>query len=192
MMHAFLYVLLGLSLGAGLTLIALQERFVRERRRLLALGEAQRAKTAQTVDELGTRLEQQTKQHQEELRACQARLAAAEAAPATAPAREGGLEVSEYERLIEGKTVELNRLATENTALAEHLASHRAEIKDLQGQVAFLHGEVTRLEGETARLAAEKEALPDDDFLLLGQPGGHMLPGSVVRAFIKRSQQKHP
>ena len=173
-----LYIFLGLSLGSGLTLIALQERFVRERRRLLAMGESQRSKAAQAaVAVLNKQWEQKCQQQAEELQACQAQLAIVEASPPPND-HEEVIARNEHERLIHEKNFELSRLASEHKNMTIHLASHQEEIRELHGQITFLEGEIARLEDE-------RKGLPDDDFLVLGPPGGHMLPGSVVRAFIK-------
>lgn len=173
-----LYVFLGLSLGSGLTLIALQERFVRERRRLLAIGESQRSKSAQAaVTVLNKQWEQKCQQQAEELLACQTQLAAIEPSPPPIDLTEF-ISRSEHERLIHEKNTELSRLAAEHKTMATHLASHQEEVKELHDHISFLKGEISRLE-------EAQKSLPDDDFLLLGQPGSHLLPGSVVRAFIK-------
>lgn len=176
---SILYVCLGLSLGSGLTLITLQERFVRERRRLLAMGESQRSKAAQAaVAVVNKQWEQKYQEQEEELHACQAQLAAAaEVNPAPINLEEF-ITRSEHEQLIAEKNAELGRLAAEHKTLTSHLTRHQEEINELHGQIAFLTGEIARLE-------EERKSIPDDDFLILGQPGGHMLPGSVVRAFIK-------
>lgn len=175
---SILFVCLGLSLGSGLTLISLQERFVRERRRLLAMGESQRSKAAQAaVAVVNKQWEQKYQEQEEELQACQAQLAATEVSPAPIDLGEF-IARSEHERLIAEKNVELGRLATEHKTITNHLTKHQEEIKELHGQITFLTGEIARLE-------EEKKRLPDDDFLILGQPGGHLLPGSIVRAFIK-------
>lgn len=173
-----LYVFLGLSLGSGLTLLALQERFVRERRRLLAIGESQRAKSAQAAVTVSNKQwEQKCQEQAAELRACQEQLAAVEAIPAPIDLAEYILR-TEHERLIHEKNTELSRLAAEHKTIATHLSSRQEEIKELDEHITYLKGEITRLQ-------EEKKNLPDDDFLLLGQPGSHLLPGSVVRAFIK-------
>jgi hypothetical protein len=177
-MKTILYILLGLSLGAGLTLIVLQERFVRERRRLLALGESQRAKDSQAaMAVLNKQWEQKYQQQAEEMQACQAQLAVIEMSPAVPGQAEIALR-QEHERLLLEKNAALDRLTAEQQSFRQQWAGQQEEIKDLQGQLTFLTGEIERLKGE-------KVLLTDDDFLLLGQPGGHLLPGSVVRAFIK-------
>ena len=185
-MKALLYILLGASLGSGLTLIALQERFIRERRRLLSLGESQRATATQAaVALLNKQWEQKCKQHTDELQECQSRLAAAET-PSETPSpiahQDPGdlIDKNEHERLLHEKDVEVDRLAAEHKTMAHHLASHQEEIKDLHGQITFLKGEIAKLEEERKHLPAA-----DNDFLVLGQAGGHLLPGSVARAFIK-------
>ena len=182
-MKAILYILLGLSLGSGLTLIALQERFIRERRRLLAMGESQRAKAAQAaVAVLNDQWEQKCQQQAEELGKCQAKLTAVEASPPID--RDAFIECSEHDRLINEKNSEISRLAAEIKTIGSHLANNQVEVSDLLGQVTFLKGEIAKLE-------EEKRHIPDDDFLMLGQSGGHLLPGSVVRAFIKGHQDRH-
>ena len=189
-MKALLYILLGVSLGSGLTLIALQERFIRERRRLLALGESQRATATQAaVALLNKQWEQKCKQHTDELQECQSRLAlAATETPAPIAHEDTGdvIDKSEHERLIHDKNIELDRLAAEYKTMTRHLASHQEEIKDLHGQITFLKGEIAKLEEERKHIPAA-----DDDFLVLGQAGGHLLPGSVARAFIKGHQGDH-
>jgi len=88
-----------------------------------------------------------------------------------------------HERLLQEKDAELSQLMAENSALAERAINLQAETADLQGQLTYLHGEVARLDREI-------RATKDDDFILLAQPGGHLLPGSVVRAFIKGAKNK--
>lgn len=197
MIKSILYILLGLSLGSGLMLIALQERFLRERRRLMTLGESQRAKAAQALDDTNKKWEQQLRQLTEELHGCQSRLATAEALPLTDAV--GLVPQDEHERLLRENTEQLSRLAEENRNLADHLAKYQGEnqdlyheIAELQGEIANLHGQLSTLQSEIAtREAKQKTRLDDDDFVLLGQPGGHLLPGSVVRAFIKGRQAEN-
>lgn len=187
-MKAFLFILLGLSLGSGLTLIALQERFVRERRRLMALGESQRATATQAaVALLNKQWEQKCKQHTDELEECRTRLAETETSPPAVPEERGDvIDTSEHERMIHEKNLELGRLAAEIKTMGTLLTNHKDEINDLHGQITFLKGEIAKLEEEKKRIPA-----PDDDFLFLGQGRGHLLPGSVARAFIKGHQGGH-
>ena len=178
MMKSILYILLGLSLGSGLTLIVLQERFVRERRRLLAMGESQRAKAAQAaVAVLTKQWEQKGQQQAEELQAYQAQLATVEESPTPIDPEEYLARI-EHEQLIHEKNFELGRLVAEHKTMVNRLTEHQGEITELHGQIIFLKGEITRLE-------EEKKRIPTDDFLVLAPPGGHLLPGAVVRAFIK-------
>lgn len=193
-MKALLYVILGLSLGAGCTLIALQERFLRERRRLLALGDSQRAKADMAVDEMKAKWEAECELLQSELQACQGRLAeailAAEAAkeaveesevPVVATAGADLVLRGEHERLIQEKNTELSRLAAENKSLAVHLQGQQEELTDLHGQIAYLKEELAK-----AQEAVATQVLSDDDFVLLAAKGsGHLLPGAVARAFLK-------
>lgn len=178
-MEAILYILLGLSLGIGFTLIGLQERFLRERRRLLALGDSQRAKADQTLDELNKKWAEECRQHKADLQTCQEELARIESAPPL-PSKQDHIDKNEHNRLIQEKNTELSRLAIEIKGAAELLERHKEELDDLQGQNAFLRGEVARLEE-----AQKNKVLPNDDFVLLGNTKGHLLPGSVVRALIK-------
>lgn len=174
-----LFILLGLCLGSGLTLIALQERFVRERRRLLAMSESQRTKSAHAAVAVSTKQwEQKCQQLEEDLHAVQTQLAFAEANPPPIDPKEF-VPRSEHERLIQEKNSELTRLTADHKMIASQLTKDQEEINELQAQIAFLGGEVSRLE------RAKTDVSVDDDFLLLGPPGGHLLPGSVVRAFIK-------
>ncbi|MDP2104729.1 MAG: hypothetical protein Q8J76_01950 [Desulfobulbaceae bacterium] len=184
-MKALLFILLGLSLGIGLTLIAIQERFLRERRRLLALGESQRAKATQALDEQNKKWAQECQQYKDELSACKEQLTKREVPTLSSP--EDPIHKNEHDRLIQEKNSELSRLATEIRGAAELLGGRQEEINDLQGQIAFLQGEVTRLEE-----APREKTLPNDDFVLLGNTNGHLLPGSVVRALIKgRKEAPH-
>lgn len=182
-MKVFLYILLGLSLGSGLTLIALQERFIRERRRLLAMGESQLAQAAQALAEAKEKRAEELGRLTQDLAECRGRLAIADSRPPIDP--EGLIDRDEHDRLLREREAEISRLATENLTLADHLARQQGESADLNGQITFLKGELGRVEAEKA---ARPD--PDDDFLLLGQPGGHLLPGAVVRAFIKGRQDK--
>lgn len=190
-MKTVLFILLGLCLGTGLTLIALQERFVRERRRLLSLGEAQRAKASQTALAVLTKQwEQKYQQQGEELQACQGQLTVLTTNPPQAPA-EDSIARPLHDKLLGERDAEIDRLTAERDELhrqtSQQSSQHQEEIDKLQGQIHGLTNEVTLLKREV-------ELISDNDFLLLGQPGGHMLPGSVVRAFIKgqRKSQASP
>lgn len=182
-MTAILYILLGLSLGTGLTMIVLQERFLMERRRLLTLGESQRTKADHALDELNKKWANECREHIDELHACQEQLKKIEDLPPPS-SPENHIDRTEHNRLIQEKNSELSRLAAEIKTAAKLLAGHQEEIHDLQGQIAFLQGEVTRLE-----TAPPKTSLPNDDFVLIGSTNGHLLPGSVVRALIKGRQE---
>jgi len=220
-MKAILYILLGFSLGTGLTLIALQERFLRERRRLLALGESYRAKGDEALDELNKKWDQDCRQHREALQACQEQLTTLAAVPPSAPPDEY-ISRLDHERLVQEKNTELSRLASDIKGTADLIEGQRKEINELQGQIALLQGDIARregtdstapaeliarhqqeldaLHGQLAALQAEVSCLEktrteqpplNDDFILLGAPNGHLLPGSVVRAFIKGRQVPH-
>ncbi len=180
-MKAILFVLLGLCLGTGTTLIFLQERFLRERRRLLALGESQRAKGEQASEELTRKWEEECELLRQELQGCQVRLAERVESAAVPPPedRPEMIDRHEHQRLIEEKNGELSRLAGENKSLADQCLAHQREIDDLNLQISYLKDELVKAQ-------AARNTLPDDDFLLLGgQAANHLLPGSVARAFIR-------
>jgi|GEM_PF-1986615 len=187
-MKTFLLILLGLSLGSGLTLIVLQERFIRERRRLLSLGESQRAKASQaSLAVLTKQWEQKYQLQGEDLQACQGQLAALAANPPQAPetpqaAIEDAIPRPLHEQLLGEKAAEIDRLTAERDELSQQASQQTIR---QQEEITELQGQIERFTNEISQLKRQVELMTDNDFLLLGQPGGHMLPGSVVRAFIK-------
>lgn len=155
-MTTFLYMVLGLAVGIGVTLIFLQERFVRDRQRLLAKGESERVKSAQMLHD--------SESHwQERLEECRMKLA-------------------EYQnQLPDLQAIEASqeKFAAERTAWQEKIDGQLQQISELQGEVAFLQGENEKLRKE------QNEQPPSEDYLVFS-PGGHLLPGSVARAFMKK------
>ena len=204
MLKIFLYILLGLSLGAGTTLIALQERFLRERRRLMALGESQRVKAAQALEEANNKWEQRVQQLSADLQRCQAQLTTA---IATSPPITTIVEQSvsnELEQLLQTKEGELNLLVAENQALSGLQTKHLAEIDSLRNDISHLQGKIEALRGENdalqeqnsllqaeiGKLKEQRQEPPTDDFIFMGdQSCRHLLPGAVARAFIKRRHE---
>lgn len=155
-MTTFLYVVLGLAVGIGVTLIYLQERFVRDRRVLLAKGESEKVKSEQMLHELDAHWQQK-------FNACAAQL-------------------SDYEQRapdLEAIEAAQEKFAAERAAWKENLEAQLKQISELQGEIAFLKGENEKLQKDTANRP------PTEDYLLLS-PGGHLLPGSVARAFMKK------
>jgi len=210
-MTAILYTILGISIGVGVTLIYLQERFVRERRLLVAMGESERAKSAKMLKELDEQWEAECEQYKEELEGCKKRLEELEhskGSEATISAQDEekiallGKELKarqeEYEKLLEENASLKKKLdaAAETSSAGNNdesralVDSLRQEIGEQQAEVDFLRGEVSRLKEE---LAAEKEksaraaSAPtlDDDCIVFSK-GGHLLPGSIARKLMKR------
>jgi len=185
-MTAILYIILGLSIGIGLTLIYLQERFVRERRLLVAMGESERAKSAKMLKDLDENWEKSCAQYKEDIEMYKERLEnlANETSPAVNAvseelSEESQQRLAQLEAEVQDNEGKLAELQSDNNRLQKNLASYQQEIKELQGELTFFKGEVTRLEEEQKKLPA------DDDFIVLAD-GGHLLPGSVARAFMKK------
>ena len=59
----------------------------------------------------------------------------------------------------------------------------------IHGQFAELQSESDFLKGEVDRLEEEKKSLPVDDFIVVGAPGGHLLPGSVARSLMAKKNR---
>jgi len=192
-MTAILYIILGLSIGVGLTLIYLQERFIRERRLLVAMGESERAKSAKMLKDLDEQWEKSCSQYKQEIAGYKQRLAQLNSKEIPLAGIRPGLkdedsetisverlaELEEETRFKDGKLTELEK---DNDRLQKSLAGFQKEIHDLQGELTFLKGEINRLEDE-------KKKLPqDNDFIVLAD-GGHLLPGAVARAFMKSDKK---
>lgn len=171
-MTAILYAILGLSFGVGLTLIYLQERFIRERRLLVAVGESERAKAAQMIKDLDEQWERTCSKYKQEIEAYKQQLSDSQFSERLA-------ELEEETRFKDSKITELGK---ENDRLQKNLVSYQKEIDDLQGELTFLKGEINRLEEERKKLPV------DNDFIVFGE-SGHLLPGSVARAFIKSNKK---
>ncbi len=186
-MTAILYIILGLSIGIGLTLIYLQERFIRERRLLVAMGESERAKSAKMLKDLDESWEKSCAQYKENIEIYKERLEnlANETSPPAVNAvgeelsEESQQRLAQLEAEVQDNDRKLAELQSDNNSLQKRLANHQQEISELQGELTFFKGEVTRLEVEQKGLPA------DNDFIVLAD-GGHLLPGSVARAFMKK------
>lgn len=165
-MTTILFIILGISIGVGCTLIFLQERFIRERRLVLAASESDREKAAQQLTELDEKWELECEQYKQELIALQDQ--------AVSP---GALENSEL--AVREKEARVQELAAENAQLREAVTALQGQLVEAQTESDFLKGEIARLEEDRAQL-------PPDDFILLSPPGGHLLPGSVARALMKK------
>ena len=155
-MTTFLYMVLGLAVGIGVTLIYLQEKFVRDRRQLLAKGESERVKSEQMLQDSDSLWE-------EKYEACKK-------------------ELSEYEsRVPDLQAIESaqEKFTTERVAWKDNLDAQQQQISELQSEVAFLKGENEKLQKEKA----DRPASGDD---IVFSPGGHLIPGSVIKAFLNK------
>lgn len=171
-MTIFLYIVLGISIGVGSTLIFLQERFIRERRLVITASEAAQEKSTTLLKELDEKWELECNQYRQELALIQAEL---EAHPQECSSPEFS------EETLAAKEALIATLEAENSQMREHLATFSSQLAELQGESDFLKGEIKRLE-------EEKSTLPSDDFIFLAPPGGHLLPGSVARALMKKKE----
>lgn len=195
-MNAILYIIMGLSLGVGLTLICLQERFVRERRLLVAMGESERAKSAKMLKDLDAQWEKTCSQYKEDIERYKAQLAEAqlmlearepdnddsdddeEAAALTEAGERLNILAEELEQV---KSQKSGISAEERRKFQHDISLYQQETKDLQAEITFLKGEVKRLQ------EAGNNQLPDDYIVL--SDSGHLLPGSVARAFMKSGKE---
>ncbi|MFW8600125.1 hypothetical protein ACOHYD_01385 [Desulfobacterota bacterium M19] len=195
-MNAILYIIMGFSLGVGLTLIYLQERFIRERRLLVAMGESERAKSARMLKDLDAQWEKICEQHKEEIEKYKVRLAETQlrlesleqdsdddsddktAAALTEAGERINILTEELERIRSQKS---GISAEEHQKFQHDISVYQQEIKDLQAETTFLKGEVKRLQ------EVDKNQLPDDYIVL--SDSGHLLPGSVARAFMKSGNE---
>lgn len=187
---------MGFSLGVGLTLIYLQERFIRERRLLVAMGESERAKSARMLKDLDAQWEKICEQHKEEIEKYKVRLAETQlrlesleqdsdddsddktAAALTEAGERINILTEELERIRSQKS---GISAEEHQKFQHDISVYQQEIKDLQAETTFLKGEVKRLQ------EVDKNQLPDDYIVL--SDSGHLLPGSVARAFMKSGNE---
>lgn len=165
-MTTLLYILLGISVGIGCTLIFLQERFIRERRIILTTSKAEREKAAIQLKELDEKWEAECEQYKQELALLQDEAASSRT------------DDSE-EKLLE-KEAQISALTDENKQLLETRAALQEQLAEIQSESDYLKGEINRLEKEQSQI-------PADDFILLSPSGGHLLPGSVARALMKRT-----
>ncbi len=196
-MNAILYIIMGLSLGVGLTLIYLQERFVRERRLLVAMGESERAKSAKMLKDLDSQWDRTCTQYKEDIEKYKAQLAETQLAlEAREPDNNGNGDeavaaLAEAGERIKILVEELEQLKAQKTDIAvekRHKLQHdisvfQQEIKDLQAEITFLKGEVKRLREANNN----NDQLPDDYIVL--SDSGHLLPGSVARAFMESGKE---
>nr|MBF0221532.1 hypothetical protein [Desulfobulbaceae bacterium] len=165
-MTTLLYILLGISVGIGCTLIFLQERFTRERRRILATSKAEREKATRQLLELDEKWEAECEQYRQELAAAQTEAA--------------GDNAADSEQRILEKESEIAALTSENQQLQKSNAALQDQLTEAQSESDYLKGEIKRLE-------KEKSQIPADDFIVLSPSGGHLLPGSIARALMKRT-----
>jgi len=179
-MTAILYTILGVSLGVGVTLIYLQERFVRERRLLVAMGESERAKSAKLLKDLDEQWEAECDHLKEELEACRRKIEEMEQDEGTKEV----ITVQDTEKItalgneIKAKQEEYDKLLEENASLRRELAPLRQQIQEQQSEIAFLRGEVDKLKKELTEKPAT--ASLEDDCIVFSK-GGHLLPGSIAR-----------
>jgi chromosome segregation ATPase len=165
-MTTILYIILGITIGVGCTLIALQERLLRERRLAVAASAAEQEKSAKLLKEVDDRWEQECEKCKEELAALQDEVINDE-------------RVELFEETLLEKESRISTLAAENKQLKESLFAVQTQLAELQSESDFYRGEIRRLEEEL-------KGLPPDDFIVLSGPGGHLLPGSVARALMRR------
>ncbi len=190
-MVAILYIALGMSIGIGLTLIYLQERFIRERRLLVAMGESERAKSAKMLKNLDEQWEKSCGQYKQEIseykdqvkdlkETVSSKNASQNSTLANKRNKDAAKKLTEQEEKYRVKDDKLTEQQNKNYDLQKVLSNYKKEINELQGEITFLKGEVSRKEDER-----QDVPLPLDDDLVMLNDGGHLLPGSVVRAFIK-------
>lgn len=194
-----LYIVLGLSLGVGITLIYLQEKFVRERRKLVAFAAAEKAKAQEMLKELDTKWEQKTAESVRENEDTRLQIAALEEAAQISAKKITELQESivaqnertgeaganaatdELKRALQEKEEELAGLAKEKNELLEIITEARQEISNLHGEISFLKGEIKNLE------AKNKKVGQDEDYFVM-TPGKHIIPGSVARALMAKKK----
>lgn len=194
MLTPILYMIIGFSLGVGLALIYLQEKFTRERRKLLGLNEAEKAKSAEMLASLDAKWEEKNKTDKAEGSAQATRVQELQRAlkvaeekvfeHATEPLSRNDTDnqASELQEILTGKETELEELLSEKQNISSTLNAARQEVEELQGEIIFLKGEIKTLKEE------KKREPIDDDYLVLG-PGNHYIPGSVARALMERSKK---
>ena len=215
-MISFLYVILGFSLGFGVAIITLQERFIRERRRLIALNQAERVKNSESQSEDLQRIKAEKTACQEALEEC--RRAAAEAARPEAPEREDSTQAAtapeEMEPRIDPQARErVEQLENELASARERLMAEEATRKILQDTKEHLEEDVVNLEGEThalkeeilrqketitglkgliedleSQLSVQKQKVLEDSIVV--SPGNHILPGRVARALMRENASR--
>jgi len=167
-MTTILYIILGFSIGVGCTLIVLQERLLRERRLSVAANEAEQEKSAKMLKEIEDKWEQESETYRQKLAALQEEAA-----------HKNNTDLQEESFLAQ--EAQIADLSNENKQLKESLAATKTQLTELQGESDFYQGEIRRLEEEL-------KGLPPDDFILLSPPGGHLLPGSVARALMRKKE----
>ncbi len=146
-MTTILYIILGISIGVGCTLIFLQGRFIRERLFVVAASQSERQKSAEQLKELDEQWELECAHYKQEVAAMQDEAA------------HGGDEVKGLEEALLKKEALLTELTIEQEQLRESIAV-------IQGQFAELQSESDVLKGEVDRLEEEKKNLPDDDYTI--------------------------
>jgi septal ring factor EnvC (AmiA/AmiB activator) len=169
-MVVILYIILGLAVGIGLTLVYLQERLIRERRLTVTMGESERLKAAALIKDVQAQMDEACARHKEDIAGYKGRL---DALSTEFQQRSGKLE-----EIVREKDIKLAELSKENSGLQENLAACQDEIKELQGELTFFKGEAARVDKGGKMLAV------DDDSIVLAE-SGHLLPGAVVRALMK-------
>jgi len=186
---SLLYIILGLSIGVGASLIYLQERFTRDRRSLIALHESDKLSSAGLLKDLDIKWEQRYKKEQEKNDSQKGKIAELEEAlhqaeshlqeetnpePKNQAADNSAQELHNLKEALEKKEQAQQKLQQENDLLKQSIQESRQEIENLHGEITFLKGEVTTLKESAGSQTA------DDDFLILA-PGNHYIPGSVAR-----------
>lgn len=151
-MTALLYIILGAVLGVGLTLLILQDRFVRQRRLLVAMGESERAKSSQMLHELDDQWKQESRQFRQKLKSYKNKLSIKQVAPQEALSRVAILK----EKMREKEEARLELEEAKNN-LQNSLSDRRLEISEMQEEISFLKGEADRLSNE-AEVARKSEA----------------------------------
>ncbi len=207
LIRSSLYIVLGFSLGVGVTLIYLQERFLRERRKLRALDIAERAKSQEIIKELDAKWEKETIECRREIADAHLQIAGYEEAALISETKVKELEeiivayaekadkveeteqrctvdraaITELQLTLQEKEEELAGLLKEKNDLLGTLTEARQEISDLHGEIEFLKGKITNIENQ------RKKSEQDDDFLVM-TPGHHYIPGSVVRSLMGKKR----
>ncbi len=147
-MTAVLYIILGLSIGIGITLIYLQERYNRERRLLVSMAESERLKSSQTVKDLDEQWSHERDQYRTELQENTSHIQEMEHALSEAAANSGILpnqfsltertELNSLRKLLKERDDDKTLLEAGKNSLQKSLASQQQVINEMQEENSIL------------------------------------------------------